>query len=510
MAKQKSKRRAVAKATQSPANPGTLVLGQYDAGRNGRRMAEWRAPSSGPNKAIQGLSTIRNRSRDAGRNEWTGASSGRVKSTSLIGTGIVARPKTKNKDVKKSLTEKYDKFLKACDAEGVLDGYGQQVLAALSWDRDGEVFARNRSRRLSDGLPVPMQVQLLEADMCPTFDADSWPDLPPKNRIRSGIELDRVGRRVAYWMYREHPGEAVSGVAYNDLVRIPADQIIHVFEPTRAGQLRGVPNAAPILAKLRTVMNFEDAVLVRQQIANLFTMFVERPVQTTDGANIDPLTGREVQYTSDGAAMASLEPGTSHELLPGEKVNFSDPPDAGANYGDYMRQQNLGIAAGQGIPYELLTGDTKDVSDRVLRIIVNEFRRYIEQKQWTIFIPQFCEKVRAWWAQAGLISGALSQEEFEEAFNTRWAPQAWARIHPTQDVDAEIKEIDAGIRSRSSVIGSRGDDPDDVDEERAEDKEREDELGLTPPPPPAPGELGGQPDDEDDDDKPKPKKPKQE
>lgn len=46
------------------------------------------------------------------------------------------------------------------------------------------------------------------------------------------------------------------------------------------------------------------------------------------------------------------------------------------------------------------------------------------------------------------------------------------------------KEVDAGFRSRSSVIAELGRDIADVDAERAAEKERERKLGLVEPPAP--------------------------
>lgn len=499
----KRKRRQIASAVEGVVaathvgqkSPGLLVQARYDAAGQGRRMIGWNAPSSGPNRAIAGLANIRNRSRDAVRNEWAGASAVRVMKTNLVGTGIVARPRTKNKTLKAKLAAEWDRFCEACDADGVLDFAGLQVLATGSWMQSGECFIRQRPRRLYDGLPVPMQVQVLESDMLPMLDADAWPDMKVGNVIRSGIEIDRVGRRVAFWFYRQHPGDPQGGiVSMTELTRVPAEQVIHVYRPDRPGQLRGVPDSAPILAKMRALMDFDDATLERQRIANLFAMFLKRPMPTGDSA-IDPLTGKTVETNAAGQQLAALEPGISQELLPGEDVTFSDPPDAGANYAEFMREQTLGMSAGQGIPHELLTGDLRDISDRVLRITINEFRRYCEQLQWTIIIPKMCKGVRAWWSRAAILSGSLTEAEAAEALNVEWQPQAWARIHPTQDVQAEQMEVENGFRSRSSVIASRGEDPEKVDEERAEDKQRADGLGLTPPPPKSAANPGEQKDD---------------
>lgn len=171
-----------------------------------------------------------------------------------------------------------------------------------------------------------------------------------------------------------------------------------------------------------------------------------------------------------------------HELLPGEDVKFANPPEAGTTYADYMRQQNIGTAAGQGLPYEIMSGDIKEVSDRTLRVVVNEFRRYAEQRQWQIIIPQACQPIREAWVEAAALMGEIAVSDIEDAKAVEWAPQGWAYIHPVQDVQAKQSEVEAGFRSRSSVIAERGDDPEKVDEERAADDEREDELGLKPEP----------------------------
>ena len=114
--------------------------------------------------------------------------------------------------------------------------------------------------------------------------------------------------------------------------------------------------------------------LERQRLANLFTLFVIKPLPS--GAN-DPMTGLPYKGSLE-EPIAGLEPGISQELLPGEDVRFSEPPGAGTDYADYIRAQMIGVSAGGGLPYELLSGDIKDISDRTLRIVINEFRRLCE------------------------------------------------------------------------------------------------------------------------------------
>ena len=68
----------------------------------------------------------------------------------------------------------------------------------------GEVLVRLRERRVEDGLPVPLQLQVLEADH---LDSGKTEELRDGGFILQGIEFDALGRRRAYWLYPTHPGD---------------------------------------------------------------------------------------------------------------------------------------------------------------------------------------------------------------------------------------------------------------------------------------------------------------
>lgn len=443
---------------------------RYDAAGMGRRVKSWAPPASGPNRAIEGVQRIRDRARDSTRNDWAGESGVQKWTTNLVGTGVTPRW------LDERHTEIWSLFTHQADADGVLDAYGLQTLAVRSWLASGEVFMRRRPRDLALPLEYPVQVQLIEAEFCPMLDSDSYAGLPVGHTIRQGIERNRFGRRIAYWMYREHPGDKTTAIG-SDLIRIPASQIAHIYEPTRPGQLRGVSMLAPILVKLRSSMDFEDAVLDRQKLANLFTAFLTRQMPP-DWADIelDPLTGLPKFYDAAGNILAGLEPGTMQELQPGENVTFANPPEAGTTYSDYMRTSHMGTASGQGLPYEFFAGDIKDISDRTLRILVNEFRRFAEQRQWQVIIPMLCRPTVRWLGEAAVLKGDLALSELETFSNPEWAPDGWDYIHPVQDVEGKLLARDGGLTSTSQLISERGDDPRKVRAQQIADLA----SGLTP------------------------------
>lgn len=492
-------REAIEAHRKAQQGPGGLVSrtvqaikNRYDASGMGRRLAGWRPPTTSPNTAMKGTALMRERARDSSRNDASAASGIQKWTTTLVGIGITPRfRRIKDRTRRQEIVDLYNDFVAQADADCVLNLYGMQALGTRTWFDGGECFIRKRRRFLDEGLPVPMQIQLLESDMVPFLDADTYQGLPAGNIIRSGIELNKRGKRVAYWVYKTHPGDSLVIYSSDDLVRVPASEMSHIFEPKRPGQLRGISELVTILTGLRNTADYKDAVLERQKLANLFVAFIKRALPTLApgdlGGGTDPLNSQPLT-PGDPAPLVPLQPGLFQELDDGQDVTFSNPPEAGTTYSDYIRTNGLDISAGAGLPYELHSGDIINVSDRTLRIIINEFRRLAEQRQWQIVIPMFCQVTVDWFVEAAVLAGKISIEEAEDARRVEHSPHGWPDIHPTQDIQGRILAKDAGLRSRSSIISASGDDPDQVDDERKADKDREVKLGLAPeiePEPPA-------------------------
>jgi lambda family phage portal protein len=459
-------------------------MARYDAAGRGKRVASWTPPSTGPNEALSGLQMIRNRARDTVRNDWSGESLIQKWSTTLIGIGITPRFKRVRKARKQAVLDLWHDFVAACDADGVLNLYGLQTLVVRAWLESGECFVRRRPRFADEGLPVPMQMQVLESDMCPLFTTDSYAGLPTGHKIKDGIEFNKRGRRMAYWFYKEHPGDMpeTGMIGPDTLVRVLASDVAHVYEPHRPGARRGVSILAPVIMHLRNTGDYVDTTLERQKLANLWVGFITRELPKFDPNEIDadPMSGLQRVMDEAGNGLLPLRPGLIQELEDGQTFNFANPPEAGTMYSDYIRTSHLGTSAGGGMPYELFSGDIRGISDRAMRVLINEFRRHAEQRQWQIVIPQFCQRAVNWFVDAAVLQGAVPLEDADETRRVEHAPHGWAYIHPVQDPQGKLLEIRGGIRSRSSVIGEKGDDPEDVDDERQADDQREQELEIGP------------------------------
>jgi lambda family phage portal protein len=457
------------------------VRNSYDAAAQTARTSRWQAPTVSPNQLLYNLSTLRDRSRAAVRNDGHAKAIIDALVTNLIGTGIKPMSQAADPDFRRQLQALWLRWTDESDADGLLDFYGQQGQATRAWLEGGEAFVRQRLRRVEDGLSVPLQLQVLEPELCPHTLTMS---LPSGAKVRAGIEFDAIGRRAAYWFHPTRPGDLQDFDA-SQLRRVPGETVTHLYDPLRPGQLRGLPHLTTTLVRLYDLDKLGDATLLRQQLANLFVAFITRPNAVDDEATTHPMTGQRAPTAAAGElpTLAKLEPGLTQELGEGEQMQFSNPPTVGPEFEVFMRTQLRAACAASGVPYELVTGDLTAVNDRSVRVLMNEFRRRLSAWQHQIIVFQFCRPVWQAFVDRVFLSGAIAMPMSyltnpEPWTRVIWVPQGWPYINPVQDVQAKKDAVRGGFSSRSAEVSETGEDAEAIDAQQAVDNERADRLKL--------------------------------
>jgi len=434
------------------------MLGRrYDAGSRADRLTSWSTPSTDGTSAITNPSVIRNRARDLVRNNPWAAKALFVLANNCVGFGIRCQIQSRSKGRARSAQQLWSDWAEttACDADGLHDFYGLQHLAFRAMAESGECLIRLRPRRPEDGLPLPLQLQLLEPDLL-ADDLNVAPD--PGNVIRRGIEFDSLGRRVAYHLYQQHPGADLLSYSSGKASRVPAADVIHLFRKDRPGQERGVSWLAPVLLTLRELDIYEDATLKRQQIANLFAGFI-----TSDdtGATADELDDE----------LPDLEPGTMYLMRPGREVTFSNPPTSeDPQYRDSCLRR---VAAGLGITYESLTGNLSEVNFSSARMGAHEMGRNIDAWQWSLFIPRVCTTVFGWFRDALALQGIPSPD-----LRAEWTPPARTLVDPAKEYNALLTAVKSGFMTLPEAIRQQGYDPDAVLAEQSDYLAKLDAAGV--------------------------------
>jgi len=435
-----------------------LILRHYEAAASGRRTQGHNRSSSDANAAMgPALSILRATARDLVRNNGHAESALTTICDHVVGWGIVAKSKPKNTRAMKTWAEWAGTT--ACDADGRQDFAGLQHLVMRTVVESGEALVRRRLRRPEDDLPIPLQIQVLEPDYLDTSKTSIV--LQGGGQIVNGIELDALGKRAAYWLFREHPG-AAHPLSSQASVRVPAESVLHVYRQDRASQMRGASWFAPVLLKFKDFDDFDDATLMKQKIAACLAVI------TTDSDGTAAPLGT---VDPESPTIDSLEPGGILNLTPGREVQVVQPPSV-REYPDYVRTTLRAIATGLGVSYEDLTGDYSDVNFSSARMSRMRHWARVEDWRWRMLIPQFCDPVWAWAMQTAAIMGA------GQAPAVRWTAPPLPMIDPSNEGLAYQRNIRTGIMTLSEAIRERGYEPEEFLAEYAADNERLDKLGI--------------------------------
>jgi lambda family phage portal protein len=467
----------------------------YDAASTGRRFNNWNPSRLGPTSQLwTSLDFIRARCREQIRdNPWAASAIDNFESQ-VIGNGIKPRWNIPNKSLKKQIEDKFGRWAmsKSIDHEGQLNFYGLQALASREIFEAGEVFVRLHSRPPSWRMKVPFQLQLIEGEQVPVFknevNAYSASTGLSKNSIRTGIEFDPDGRRVAYHMYKQNPGETMffptEGLVFT---RIDAKDILHSYKPKRAGQLRGEPHLVSVLTALYELDQYTDATLVKKKVSAMFSGFIEKVspdadiIVPTQSEGLDPNSQFPPLPTTLNIQNSEMQPGTLVNLFAGEKITFPNLP-VDADIETFLRVMLHRFAVAVGATYEQITGDLKGVNYSSIRAGLLDFRRKCEQFQLNIIIQQLCQPVAVRWLEEAYLSGAVKLPGYaadpEQYEDIKWSTPAWPWVDPLKDAQAALTSRRAGFTSRAIIVAEQGEDAAAIDAENTADSERAVELGL--------------------------------
>lgn len=434
----------------------------FRAAARGRRAASWYPTSSSINQILSAdAPQMVRRARQAFRNSAWAKSASDSYVSAVVGSGILPEFDVQDKTLRENLANLFEDFSDHCDPLGASDFAGLQEIACRGHFEAGDSFARLRTRRPADNLPIPLQLEMLDAEMC---DYGKNVLLPGSRMVKGGIELNGIGQKKAYWMFKFHPGDLVNFSTVSNVSRaIPAANVLHVYHPLQAQQVRGTPGLSNVLAMLKDLEDTSDAYVLRTKIANLFATFEETP--DDDSALTPPdLLESEVgtladTLDDDGTPLRPVEPGSHTVMEPGHKLQFTTPPTDAHNYEDFLRSTLRGIAVGCGLTYEQLTGDLTKVNFSSIRAGLIEFRRMMEARLQRLMVFQFCRPMWVRVLQVAMLSGKISvpEEDMRRALRPDWiGTPGFEYVDPEKEVKADVRAVRSGFKSRSQIVAKGG------------------------------------------------------
>lgn len=457
------------------------------AKKGGRNMG-WVEANHDPNTIIaEDAETLRSRARGLVRDNPHAAQAVELYVSNVVGEGIRPNSNTGDSDLDALVDGYWRRFATACCGDSKLDVYGSQSLAVRELFVSGDGLVRRRPRRLSDGLPVPLQIEAVQIDLLDTSKHGTLTNKSGKTTGRriQGVEFDALGRRVGYWLFQEHPGSTVSWAGtMKESVFVPIRSLAHAYRMTEAGQVRGITRLAPVIQALKDLGDASDAERVRRRVAACLAAFV-----TGGDADVDDdVDGLGPQVTSGGTKavdvdnnpITALRPGMVAHLYGDKRIEFTRPPAAEA-WREFKTTELEGVAVGMGATYAALTGDYSQYSFSSSRAAILEFRRQLRPFQRQIVIPMICQPIWDWFILAAILAGKIParfDDEGQIDYPVDWVPPMFEEVDRLKDAAADAQEIANGTISRSAVIRRRGGDPEKTFREIAAEKKLESDLAA--------------------------------
>lgn len=458
----------------------------YAGANTGRLFADFITSSASADAEIKdNLRVLRDRARELARNDSHIARYLNLMISNVIGkAGIRVSSKVRLDDqvnsgkldilANKQIETAWKEWTKKgnCTANGRLSFLDCQKIAIESLARDGEVLIRKLNKPDS---PFGFQIQFLEADH---LDEDlNKVYKGTGNEIKMGVEVDEYDKPVAYHIYKRHPFDKTY-LNENEHIRVPADEIIHLYMPSRAEQTRGVSSIATVMANVKQLNAYLEAEIVAARVASSKMGFFT----SQDG---DGYVG-DGEYEDTYNPVSTAAAGQFEQLPAGVTFQSFDPQHPTSAFDSFTSNVLRSIASGLNISYHALSNDLTSVNYSSIRQGALEDRSTYQIWQQFI-IEHMIQPIFNEWLEMSISAGYLSLpiekvDKFKSSVT--YIPRNFAWIDPLKEMNANVVGLQNGTVTYSDISANYGRDVEELFEQHQKEvelaKEYDIELAYQP------------------------------
>ena len=451
----------------------------YGGAAVNRLTGDWSAMNtSADSEILTSLRILRARSRQLVRDNEYAKHAVRIITNNVVGNGIGMQAQVLSAGGK--LQGKINDAIeqgwglwsekKTCHTAGMLSFGEIERLSMVQLVTAGEAIIR-KIRRPFGGGTIPLALEVMEADQL----LDNWQTAraPNGNAIRMGVEIDEWHRPVAYWFSPKHPGDyQFTSFEPSRFVRVPAEDIIHLYVVERWPQSRGEPWFHAALKTLHNVGGYEDAEIVKARASANIVGFIRSP---------EPLAA---DGTVNGRKVVDTEPGTWQTLLPGEDVAGFAPNTPNPAVDPFLRYMLRKMAVGIGVSYESLSRDYSQSNYSGSRMGLLDDRDLYRMVQ-GFLCRNLRQDIHREFLDAAVLVGEIkvgadyvsNSAQYQAVRST---PRGWSWIDPSKEVAAYKMAVRSGFMTVGDVIAQTSPDSDveDTFKRREEELDMAEGMGL--------------------------------
>ena len=481
------------------------IANQYDGASKSRRASKhWSTLGyDADSDILPDLPTLRERSRDLVRNNPIASGAIKTKVTNVVGTGLRLQSRI-DRNALNLTDEQADAWevtaerewrlfwdSKDCDVARTLNGTGltRQVYQQAKENGDAFILLPRIERA---GIPYTLALQVIEADR--VCNKDNATDT---ETLSGGIKRDKHGAPVKYHVLNQHPGNLALGIERKwDRVdafgsKTGLRNIVHLYNPTRPGQSRGVPDLAAVIEPLKQLGQYTDAEIMAAVISGYFTVFVE----TDDGEgefDYTKVKGETGQKSSDDDV--KLGNGMIVELSKGQKIHDSNPGRPNSTFDHFVLAILRQIGVALEIPFELLIKHFTASYSAARAALLEMWKYVLSERQW--LSDNFLRLIYEVWMYEAVVSGRIAAPGFLADPGIRAAYLGCAFVGPAKgqiqeqaEVRAARERVEAGFSTLADETAQlTGGDWDRNHKQQVKERKTRLADGLLAPVEPATGE----------------------
>lgn len=472
----------------------------YDGSRKSDRLAMWRpALRSADADLLPEKGNLDARVRDTIRNDAYVAGGASIYQNSIVGSRfqLNAKPETKilwgKEDSKWELEfqeEVETKFtLWAESPQNWVDAARRNTLTSLvrlavGIDMASGEFLGSAEWMPNDGRPFRVALQLIDVDRLSTPQDVTFLN---NTRIRNGVERDRRGAPIAYYIRNSHPTEGPffdhTDLSATTWTRIPARKpwgrpmMLHLFEQTRADQSRGISKIVSALTEMRMTKHFRKTELERAVVAATYAASIESEIPedvvsalgAQNAGDANPTTEWMMAYLE---AIGQYASGANNLHMDGAKIPIFAPgthlkiqnPGANGPVGDKFEQSLLRyIAAALDVSYEQLSRDYTQTNYSSARAAMGETFKTMQAKKKSVADATATFIYRLWMEEVINYNQLETLKRrnvpmFYEGLNAEaycaceWIGAGQGQIDPLKETQAAVLRLKAGLSTKETEI----------------------------------------------------------
>lgn len=383
------------------------------------------------------------------------------------------------------------------DASRKLSFTGLVRMSIAQWALGGETLATAEWIR-TGGRPYKTAIQVIDADRLGNPHGQS--DTP---NLRGGIESDRYGAANAFHFRKAHPSDFDPGAyqwrrvqAHTPWGRV---QVLHITDPMRPEQTRGVSDMVAVLKQMRMTSKFSDIMLQNAVVNATYAAVIESDLPPAEAfaalgegssqkwaedylGGVAAYTGQSRNLHLDGAKIAHLYPGSKLKML-----NAGQPGGVGTVFEESLLRK---IAAGLGLSYEQFTKDFTKTNYSSARATMGETgKRMAAVKR--MIADRFATMVYQLWLEEAISAGELPlpagvkksffyKGQNKDAISAcSWIGASKGQIDELKETQAAVMRINSGLSTLEDEANRLGKDWREVLEQRAREQKFAESLGIS-------------------------------